>query len=381
MPPNIQAKNEDDYAILVGIDNYLFLDPLRGAQEDIAKFQKWLIDDNGGAVPPQNIHTVLSPPEQDAEDPQPIQEKINQKFRKLGVMTGRRIGRRLYFYFSGHGYGTIDDVAMLMGNASQLELKNNIGLRNYRNFLLEWGFFDEIIFILDCCRDPVRHAETGMPPFTLPQANLPLPPPKVTHYSILACAYGEQALSAPRAAGDPEKRGILSTALLEGLVDQQAADANGNVTIISLIEYLHTRVPQLAGNHKMSQEPEFDARPLQPNITLQKGVQKNQTIGIFLAEGVNRLTITNNDSEAIAEYELINNAWTFNYLTQDPGKQKCVTRIAELPAPAEVGNGTIIKVKLIQNCWYELECADENPKILDLRKISSNDIDYVFKFK
>ncbi|THU41173.1 caspase family protein [Niastella caeni] len=381
MPENVLHLNEEDHALLIGIDNYLFLDPLKGAQDDIAKFQKWLIDENGGAVPPKNIHTVLSPVEQDDEDPQPVQDKINQKLRKIGVMKGRRIGRRLYFYFSGHGYGTIDDVAMLMGNASPFELKNNIGLRNYRNFLLQWGFFDEIIFILDCCRDPIRHAETGIPSFTLPENMIPNPPPKVTHYTILACPYGEKSFMVPQKPGDPEKRGILSTAIFEGLMNRQATDASGDVTINSLMDYLHTRVPQLAGDNRINQQPEFDALRFQQNITLQKGPLMNQTIAIFLPATVNKLAITNKDAVEIAEYNFTNNAWDFRYLTAEADKQKYVLRIDETAAPPAEGNGTIIRLKLIQNCWYDLECSDGKTEILDLRKIPSNDINHVFRFK
>lgn len=386
MPDNEEPKNKDDYAILVGIDNYLYLDPLKGAQDDIAKFQEWLLDLKGGSVPMKNIHLVLSPPEQDQEDPQPLQEKINQKLKKIGVLNGRWIGRRLYFYFSGHGYGKIDDVGMLMGNASPLELGNNIGLRKYRNFFLEWGFFDEIIFILDCCRDPFQRADTGKPPFTMPDELFPENPPVVNHFTILACAYGRKSYEIPKIADTSnkrQKRGILTLAVLEGLKDQMATDSNGNITASSLSEYVNTRIPQLAGINSLKQDPEFE-RPLPVReITFMSGLNIRQRIGIFLPKGIDKLSIYDNESNGIADYMLSANPghWSFNYLSEDVDKRRLITQISESPWIHEGVEGTLLKVDLVQNSWYELEPSQGDATILDLRTIDSNDRNYVFTIK
>src|SRR5690348_10463761 len=103
MPQNDQPKNRDDYALLVGIENYPFLTTLKGVQSDVTIFQKWLLDKDGGSIPDENIYTILSPPEINLEEPGPTRDAINGKLRMMGVRQGRRIGRRLYFYFSGHG--------------------------------------------------------------------------------------------------------------------------------------------------------------------------------------------------------------------------------------------------------------------------------------
>ena len=377
----ITMPNNDDYAILIGIDNYLSFDPLTGVAEDVAGILEWLLDPNGGDVPQANIHTILAPPIPDPEDPQPVQDKINQKFRKLGVMAGNRIGRRLYFYFSGHGYGQIDDVGMLMGNASARELKNNIGLKNYRNFLLEWGFFDELIFFLDCCRDPIRHAETGIPPFTIPDELLPAVPPRVNHVTILACIYGKQAFMIPKQQGAPEKRGLLSKAFLEGVKDHLATDSQGNITTSSLMDYLVKRVPELAGVHNINQEPEyFTPQPVR-NIILKQGIVKKKQIGILLSPSVTSLLIEDNSSTEIARYMFVNSAWSFQYLTQDPVKQQSVIRLSEAVAATALGTSAIITVELIWNCWYNLECSNGQTEILDMRKINSNTTDNVFQFQ
>lgn len=365
--------NIDDYAILVGIDKYKFLPRLNGAREDATKFALWLQDPDGGGLLPDKIELILSP--ESSQSPEPVQKQIDDALEKFKINHKRRIGRRLYFYFSGHGYGQFDDIGMLMASASENTLNENIGLRPYKIFLTRWGFFDEIVFILDCCRGSADHALTREPKFTLDPNLIPKPPPKVESFTVLATNNGRLAFSAlnPEAG---QKRGILTQAVLEGLKEQFATDEKGRITASSLNNYVRRRVIQIAQSHGIEQSAEIIA-PTIGEITFNEGLTKMQEIGIKIPKGINELTIKNAKLKPIAKYTLdaTSGNWNFNYLTHDEQLKKFVHPITIAPA-----NDSTFKVNLVQNGWYAFEVPNGD-YTLDLREVDSNDTNYIFKFE
>lgn len=263
MPNGTQTPpNPDDYAIVVGIDAYPQLRRLQAARSDARRFAAWLIDPEGGGLPSANVRIVESAAiPADPFDARPIQRDIDRHLRDFGVERRKRIGRRLYFYFAGHGFGpTFDDVGMLMADAAMERLESNIGLRHYLVFFHDLELFDQVVFILDCCRDPMRGASTAKPVFTLqpPAGGVP----RVERYVVLAAAYGEKAFE-PRSQGG-ERRGVLTSALMEAL-QGSAANARGEVTATSLREYLKVRVPEIASEANLKQGPEI---PYLPDLVL-----------------------------------------------------------------------------------------------------------------
>src|SRR5437667_152753 len=94
-------KQPNDYAIVIGIDDYPGYRPLKGAISDAQEFAEWLCDDTqGGGLPSDNCKTVYSTP-----DPLiPLQAQVDEAF--VGVFSAipkGKLARRLYVYFSGHG--------------------------------------------------------------------------------------------------------------------------------------------------------------------------------------------------------------------------------------------------------------------------------------
>ena len=132
--------NSEDFAIVVGINAYPQLTPLRGALQDANMFKNWLISPKGGDLPDTNVKTILSPDgfASDPFDASPIKRDIDRALRDFGLGNidledPQPIGRRLYFYFSGHGVGpNFDEVAMLMADAGPNFLNNNVGMRPYQ---------------------------------------------------------------------------------------------------------------------------------------------------------------------------------------------------------------------------------------------------------
>jgi hypothetical protein len=299
------AVNETDYAIVIGINGYSQLRPLKGAKKDAAAFAEWLISPEGGGLPPKNVATILSL-EQLPADPfeaRPIQRDIDHALRNFGVERNQKIGRRLYFYFAGHGFGpNFDDVGMVMADAAMQRLKNNnIGLRPYLDYFHSTGLFDEVVFILDCCRDIISIPTTG-PTFT-PESPAPLGP--VEDLVVLAAAYGEKAFE-PTSAAVGERRGLLTQAVLEALRQPELADEQGRFTAFTLREHVLKRVPELANEEKLRQKPKFPRLPNEDmvfstaplvNIRIRIVVPSGLTGELVLLHGTDRRELRRNPAD------------------------------------------------------------------------------------
>ncbi|HZG51236.1 MAG TPA: caspase family protein, partial [Pyrinomonadaceae bacterium] len=247
------ANNINDYAIVVGIDTYAQLPPLRSSVRDASMFAEWLVSPEGGGLPQANVRLIVSPPELPSNpfDARPGQTEIDRALYEIVAHGGMRIGRRFYFYFAGHGIGTaFDDVCMLMANASMERLDSNIGLRPYRRFFRESGLFDEVVFILDCSRDPYLRGRTSAPVLDVSKNKSAR---RVKEFVVLAATHGGKAFNFTSTdMGDP--RGVLTQAVLDGL-SGGAVEPFGRITSSSLSSYVRHRVPELTP--KLGQEPEI----------------------------------------------------------------------------------------------------------------------------
>jgi hypothetical protein len=304
----------EDYAIVIGIDGYSQLLPLTSARSDAAAFIKWLLEPPpvGGGLKEENVRPILSTDDDldDPEDAEPVQKHINKALRDFGVRKNQRIGRRLYFYFAGHGFGPkFDEVGMVMANAAMDGLPgHNIGLHKYNSFFRDHHLFDEVVFILDCCRDPgYSSVETDGPGFNLdpPPDNVP---PTVHDYIMLAAKYGEKAFAPPATPPSPgsqvkEPRGLLTKALLEALRGEtRAVDGLGRVTSASLTNYVQERVVELATDEKLRQSPEV---PRLPNPEMVFAVHAKQILVRIIAPGTmkGKLIVRDSFNGVVAEQQ------------------------------------------------------------------------------
>jgi hypothetical protein len=262
------ATRADHFAIVIGIDSYPQLRPLKAATADAARFVEWLLSSEGGNLPPENVKLIVSPPLPPSHplDAEPIQKDIDLALWEFGAEVKPKIGVRLYFYFAGHGVGpTVNEVGMLMADAAMSRLNSNIGLRPYLEYFQATGKFDEVIFIVDCCRDPVRSVSTRGPIFTQGE---PIPGVHVVDLVILAAGYGEKAFE-PADVDTKERRGLLTEVLLEGLQSPEAANARGEITGYALSRYVKERLPlRTTGDPKLRQEPEIKLGISDPELVL-----------------------------------------------------------------------------------------------------------------
>lgn len=237
-PDVAEAKPDQafDCALVVGVNDYVALHPLRGAVEDAKAFAEWLVDPAGGGLAAENVRTILS-----TKHPlSPVGDAIDEALEALIARAERCGGRRFYFYFSGHAC-TGDrphDLALCLADWSGLRRRASLGSDAWLDVILASGMFAEVAFFLDCCRVTALRA-VGRPPkidFAKPGER--------KHAPRAFLAYATEFLRTAREVEEPsaagassEVRGIFTKVLVAGLRGA-AAGNDGIVTAASLKQYI-----------------------------------------------------------------------------------------------------------------------------------------------
>lgn len=246
----------DDWAIVVGVRRYPGISNLDGSENDARDFAAWLADPNGGDVPGPNdtrvpeshIKLILSsnfPDPNDAASAEPTHSRVEQAFEWLDDIAeenrkqgnGRTVGRRLYLYFSGHGYApSKDDAALLMANATPRRIGNHIAGRAWAEWFHNSGYFQEIALFMDCCRD--SYTTVAMRPAHLNQVLDTNNIQERKRFYAFGTQWDRKAWEKVT-TGDNKPHGIFTTALLSGLRGLAADPQTGEITAGSLRAYLY----------------------------------------------------------------------------------------------------------------------------------------------
>lgn len=301
-----QITEDDDCAIVVAMGNYEELTQLRGPAPDAVKFCTWLREKGG--LKDTNIKLIVND-----ELGRPKNEDIPKALNELGVRMQKRKGRRLYFYYAGHGLAPeFNDIAMVPANAMQGALEHTcFSVTKCMNFFINTGFFDELIIFMDCCREREEVPTIPLPyKFDKPFLNAK----KVNHFVLMAA--GDGAKSFEVRALDPAEegkfRGLMTTALIEGLNGAPGAiDANGNVTATSLSRYVATRVKEEAREKGLPQQIDNPKPPDREIVFYTVAKDQIPTIALRLVIGPQSagkpIMLLNEDTKAME--------------TQGPGEQ------------------------------------------------------------
>lgn len=250
---------ETDYAIVVGLTKYPELGNLDGPENDAKAFAVWLKQKNGGNVPRNRVKLILSSSYKLANErslAKPTVDLVRREFEKLielGQQGNGRVGRRLYLYMAGHGFGKFDDSALLTADAADGPfLSNHIPGRTYANWFCVAAFFEEVVLFMDCCRDHYRSVPIGM---AWPELSNP---PASNFFYGFATQWSKKSWEKRVQEGE-KIEGLFSKALLEGLNGSNSD--RGRVTSASLASYVHNRVKELSAPADESlddpQTPEF----------------------------------------------------------------------------------------------------------------------------
>jgi hypothetical protein len=162
---------DENYAIVVGLNHYPGITPLLGPENDAKWFHGWLI--KNGLVEKKNATLILSSAFTAAPltiEAKPDTVAIDQAFERLlriGVANDK-VGKRLYLFFSGHGFSPgLNDAALLMANceASLGITGHYVNAVHYADFFAKAAYFDEIALFMDCCRDDLWQAPVRIAPW------------------------------------------------------------------------------------------------------------------------------------------------------------------------------------------------------------------------
>jgi hypothetical protein len=250
----------NDHAIVAGVERYPFLGDLGGPENDAKDFEAWLLDPNGGAVPPANIRRILSSDFAVTGNPldaEPTTVRLERKFEELydlGDANGGKTGRRLYVYLAGHGFApSLEDAALLMANAARGRSGHHISGRTYANWFRQSAFFDEIVLFMDCCRENSARAGVRSAPFDPISAAAP-----ASYLYAFATEWSRASRERPIGAGGA-MRGLFTVALLTGLRGGALPNGAGEVTAAGLSDFIYSYLPTLtAANGIERQDPEID---------------------------------------------------------------------------------------------------------------------------
>jgi hypothetical protein len=149
------SHSPNDYGLVIGINNYPLWNngakSLQGSVKDAQDFRDWLIDAAGGGLPTDNVKLILS-----SDAPLgPRQYAIDDAFREIRELSEKKVRRRFYFYFSGHGHsraGSFQQQSLCLANWSPIDPGAALHLESYIKTSIGCLKFSEAIFLLDCCR-------------------------------------------------------------------------------------------------------------------------------------------------------------------------------------------------------------------------------------
>ena len=239
-----------DRALVVGINQYPGISVLQGAENDAQDFHAWVTDQNGGGVDPANARLLVSSQFEASavtDDAQPAKEQIEKFFIQVDNAAvannndnlGSKAGKRLWLFFSGHGFApSLDKSAVLAANATR-RLIHNIAAMMWADRLYEGGWFDEVILFQDACRAPITFADLA-PPFLLPRTA----PSGQTRRRFYAFSAKNRKLSKELPLNG-SVHGVFTATLMEGLRGAAADPKTGAVTTAQLKAYLQDNMQKL----------------------------------------------------------------------------------------------------------------------------------------
>jgi Caspase domain len=256
-------REPNDYALVIGLNHYPQFGakgrPLEGAIKDAERFARWLKNDIvGGGLDGDHCELILST----LTPLQPRKEAIDDALSRIWKRALEQGGRRLYFYFSGHGQArSSDDVALCLCHwSSDMFRHAALSSERYRELFQRCMPFSELIVLLDCCR--VRSVDAAGQGSDL-GCPIPVATAGATRYMVGYAAEFQSAAmeaEAPTGVGVEEEgpivRGHFTEALLAALYGG-AARPEGGVPLSELKLFLEQEVPRIAAEHGHDQKAEI----------------------------------------------------------------------------------------------------------------------------
>jgi hypothetical protein len=239
-----------DRALVVGINRYPKIGPLSGAQNDAEAFYEWVTDPAGGRVTKANALLLRSTDfavAPDPDDERPDKVVIEKFFTGIDNAAnannlegeGLKAGKRLWLFFSGHGFApSLDRSGVLMANAT-LDRVHNVAAMLWANRLYDGGWFDEVLLFQDACRNRIGDAELTPPFIKIRQA--PVAQKRKRFYAFSA----KNRQLSKELPLNGAVHGVFTYTLLQGLRGQARDPQTGAVTTAHLKAYLQANMSKL----------------------------------------------------------------------------------------------------------------------------------------
>jgi formylglycine-generating enzyme required for sulfatase activity/uncharacterized caspase-like protein len=240
---NRMAKN---WAIAIGINQYNYLQPLNYAKRDAELIQDFLYKEAGFE---QVILFSDDSPDYKYDSTRPIRANLRRVLLDLPVFLrtkcGMGAGDNFWFFFSGHGMRHDGRDYLMSSDGNPRDIVDTAISINFVTEKLRLCGADNVVLILDACRNEGQRSGQGIGTQTAAEAR------QKGVISIFSCSPKEYSYEIPAL-----QQGAFTTALLEGFRDR-------HTTAVSLNQYLQRRVSEIVSFHsKAEQTPYIIAEPV-----------------------------------------------------------------------------------------------------------------------
>ncbi|MEH2124725.1 MAG: SUMF1/EgtB/PvdO family nonheme iron enzyme [Nostoc sp.] len=235
------AKN---WAIAIGINQYDYLQPLNYAKRDALLMQEFLGNEAGFE---RIFFFSDDSPELAGKSTRPTRTNLLRVLRQLFENPFMGAGDNFWFFFSGHGIRYADRDYLMPCDGDPEDIENTAIAINFVTERLRRCGADNVVLILDACRNEGKKTGEGIGRQTAEEAR------QQGVISIFSCIPQEYSYEI-----EALQQGAFTTALLEGLGIQGKC-----ATVERLDQYLKFRVPELVRQHKNTrQTPYLIAEPV-----------------------------------------------------------------------------------------------------------------------
>jgi uncharacterized caspase-like protein len=234
-----------NWAIVIGINQYRFLQPLNYAKRDAETVHRFLTQE---AKFDRIFLFTDDSPAIGGKATEPFRANLLRVLRQIFAAPFMKDGDNFWFFFSGHGipHNGQDYLMPLDGDPEDIE-NTGISTNTITNYLRRCGA-DNAVMILDACRSGGKKSGEGIGRQTEADAR------QTGVISLFSCSPDQYSYEL-EAIG----QGAFTYALLEGLGIRGRC-----ATVERLNQYLEHRVPELVSQHlqKARQIPYTIAEPL-----------------------------------------------------------------------------------------------------------------------
>ena len=235
------AKN---WAIAIGINQYDYLQPLNYAKRDAQLMQEFLSNEAGFE---RIFFFSDDSPNVDGKSTRPNRTNLLRVLRQLFDNPFMGTGDNFWFFFSGHGIRHADRDYLVPCDGDPEDIENTAIAINLVTERLRRCGADNVVLILDACRNEYKKTGEGIGAQTAKEAR------QQGVISIFSCSAQQYSYEI-----EALQQGAFTTALLEGLGIQGKC-----ATVERLEQYLKFRVPELVRQHKNTrQTPYVIAEPV-----------------------------------------------------------------------------------------------------------------------